>query len=176
LVTLSPPTQLPRGLPQVGWQLAIDHPAAPAELAGEGIALRRGPFRLEYYDDVAWAAPAPNMVQDLLIAAFVSSGRIIVVGPPSADINARYLLESELLAFQAEYWPKAAAPVVNVQMITRLVALPRRVVVGSAEPRDRVRARGARVDDVLAAFDQALGKVLDDIVVSTLTAGAASIG
>jgi cholesterol transport system auxiliary component len=173
LERLSPPSRLPSGLPRVGWQLAVDQPAAPAQLAGDGIAVRRSPYSVDYYDNVVWAETAPGMVQDLLIAAFARSGRITAVGPPSADVSANFLLETELTTFQAAYWPKAAAPMVEVRMTARLLALPTRQVVGTAQPHDSVRASSGRLDNVLAAFDEALGRVLDDVVGFTLTAPSA---
>jgi cholesterol transport system auxiliary component len=169
LETLSPPIHLPDGLPRAGWQLAIGLPDAPPQFAGAGIALSREPFAIEYYDGVAWAEDMPGMIQDLLVAAFTRSGEIIGVGAESASFAADFLLETELSEFQAEYWPRSAAPVVDLRMTARLLAMPARRVVGAIMPHAAARARSGKLDDVLAACNEALGRVLSEIVVFALT-------
>jgi cholesterol transport system auxiliary component len=168
--TLSPPIRLPDGLPKAGWQLAIGLPTTPAQLAGPGIALSRDPFAIEYYDGVAWAEDLPRMIQDLLVAAFTHSGKIMAVETESADFAADFLLETELDEFEAAYWPGGAAPVVNLRIAARLLAMPARQVIGAALPHDAVRARSGKFDDVLAAFNDSLGRVLSKVVVFALTA------
>jgi cholesterol transport system auxiliary component len=115
------------------------------------------------------------MIQDLLVAAFVRSGKIMAVGAQSADLAADYLLETELSEFQAKYWPKSAAPMVDVRMIARVLAMPEHRVVGAAVTQGAVRAHSGKLDDVLDAFNEALGRVLSKVVAFALTAPGARL-
>jgi len=168
--TLSPQIRLPDGLPKVGWQLAVATPTTPAQLAGSGIALSRRPFSIEYYDGVAWAEDLPDMHQEQIVAAFTRSGKIIGVGPDSADFIPDFLLETKLSLFQASFRPKSAAPDVNLRMTARLFAMPARRAVGVETLHESERAASGRIEDVIAAFNDAAGRLLSKLVVFALTA------
>ena len=177
LLAPTPPSHLYRlstggrrlpGLPRVAAQLLIDQPQAPAGLDTSRIALSRSPLSLDYYADSQWTDRVPDLVQDLLVAAFENSGAIAVTDRTAAGVRGDFTLATEIRHFEAVYDTAAGPPLVRVTLIARLVSVPRRAIVAQARFERRVRAAGAAVPEVVGAFDAATDAVLRDIVAWTL--------
>jgi cholesterol transport system auxiliary component len=174
LYTLTPKTTYPPGLPSVNWQLVVELPTAAAGIDSSRIALSHDPFTLEYYAKAAWTDNAPGMVQTLLIESFERTGKIVAVGPESAGLRPDYILKTDLREFQANYRGGDPVPTVTVRASAKLVAMPQRRIVRAIDAEKSVKATGSTFEDVLNAFDDALGHVLREIVVYTLTTPASS--
>lgn len=168
LYTLTPKSTFPDDLPQVPWQLAVERPTAPAGLSSARIVVTRNPLTLDYYSGAAWVDDAPNMVQRLLIESFENSNRIVGVGRDGVSLRSDFTLKVELREFQAEYFDNAEIPTINVRVNAKLVQMPQRIIIASADfPLKRVAASN-RMSDIVMTFDAVLGRVLRDIVVWTL--------
>ena len=59
----------------------------------------------------------------------------------------------------------------HVGLNAKLVKMPERVIIGSEKFDSVVEAEADRLDDIVAAFDTALGKVLKRLVEWTLITG-----
>ena len=173
LYTLTPKSTFSEGLPAVEWQLLVEPPAAAAGLDSLRIALQSTPFKLDYFADVAWTDRAPKMVQTLIVESFENSERIVSVGRESIGLRANYVLKTELREFQAEYVEHglSAPPNVRVRMNAKLVQIPRRTIIAGNNFEASTAAAGNRLDDIVLAFDDALGKVLRRLVEWTLVNG-----
>ena len=172
LYTLTPKTTYPPDLPKVDWQLVVELPTAAAGIDSSRIPLSHNPFTLEYYANAAWTDNAPGMIQSLLVESFERTGKIVAVGPESAGLRPDYILKTDLRAFQADYRGGDPVPTVVVRMSAKLVAMPQRKIVRAVNSEKKVRAAGSKFEDVLNAFDDAIGHVFRDIVVATLTTPA----
>ena len=172
LYTLTPKTTYAEQLPQANWQLVVDPPNAAAALDTARVALARSPYTIEYYAGATWTDNAPAMIQTLLIESFESTGSIVAVGREAIGLRPDYILKTDLREFQAVYQEGDAVPTVWVRMNAKLVEMPDRRIIASETFEQRVKARGRRFPDVIDAFDQALGTVLKNIVVFTLTTPA----
>jgi cholesterol transport system auxiliary component len=170
LYTLTPKTSFPEDLPNVNWQLVVELPTAAAGIDSSRIALSHDAFTLDYYAKAAWTDNAPGMVQTLLIESFERTGKIVAVGPESAGLRPDYILKIDLREFQANYRAGDPIPSVTVRVSAKLVAMPQRRIVRAIDSDKQVKAAGSKFEDVLNAFDDALGHVLRNIVVFTLTA------
>ena len=173
LFRLSPKSTFPKGLPTVDWQLVIEQPLAPTGLATTRIALHRAAIELEYYARANWTDLAPAMVQTLVVESFENSDRIVAVGREALGLRADYVLKLELREFQSEY-TEGAIPTAHVRLNAKLVKMPQRMIVGSKSFEARVGASADRIEDIVAAFDDALGKALKNLVVWTLQTGEAA--
>lgn len=171
LYTLTPKTTFPDDLPSVSWQLVVETPTAPAGIDTTRIALQRSAYTLEYFADSGWTDRAPEMVQTLLVNSFESTNKIIGVGMESIGLKPDFLLKTDLREFQAVYNEGSEIPQVYVRMSCLLVRMPDRRIVSSLSPTQKIDAAGTGFTDIIDAFDNALGKVLRDIVVFTLTEG-----
>lgn len=171
LFVLTPKSTYPQDLPAVDWQLTVDVPIAQAGLNTQRIAVRRNPVSLEYWARANWIDTAPIMVQTLLVESFENSGRIVSVGRQSIALRPDYVLITELREFQAEYFDDGP-PQVRVRLNAKLVQMPERVIIGATTAERLARARVGRgrseLHAVVDAFDEALGKVLKQVVIWTL--------
>jgi cholesterol transport system auxiliary component len=169
LYTLTPKSTYGAGLPTVEWQLVVETPVAPAGINTNRIALSHSPITLDYFAGATWTDSAPAMVQTLLVESFENTGRIVAVGRESVGLRADYVLKIELREFQAEYASPEAPPIVHIRVISKLVRMPMREIVASHMTEQKAQAAANTLDAVVAAFDEALGPVLKEIVTWTLS-------
>lgn len=171
LFRLSPKSTFREDLPPVDWQLVLETPTADAGLNTTRVALQRSPFRLEYFARASWTDRAPLMVQTLMIESFENSEKIISIGRRGAlGLRADFVLETELREFQVEYFHDGP-PQARVGITTKMIEMPQRGIIASRSFTRSVPAQADRLDDVIVAFDEALGKVLRNLVEWTLAAG-----
>ncbi len=169
LFTVTPKSTFDSGLPTVRWQLIVETPSAAANINSGRIALQMTPTSSDYYAQSAWVDRAPLMVQTRAVESFENSKRIVGVGRDPVAVRANYILQTELREFQAEYF-HGGAPIVRVRVVSRLVRMPDRQIVGAAAFERCWRARADKIPEVVKAFDEALGSVLKRLVSWTLTA------
>ena len=170
LFVLSPKSTYDTSLPKVSWQLSVDVPIAEAGINTSRIVVRRSPIRLDYFESVNWSDIAPRMLQTLMIESFENSGRIVGIGRQNVALRSDYSLVSELREFQAETLA-GGPPRVRVRLNAKLIRLPQRVIVAGTNHESIVIASGDGIDNIVNAFDEALGKVLKKIVTWSLQAG-----
>lgn len=162
-------------LPNVQWQLLVETPIAPAGLNTTRIALLRTPTQLEYYAQSEWVDRVPILLQSLIIQSFENSNRIIAVGRDTLDLRADFILKIEIHNFQTEYF-HGGNPLAHVSFRARLVALPRRAIVTSANFEGKAEAKADRIGDIVLAFNSATDKALNPLVAWTLKSGEANRG
>jgi cholesterol transport system auxiliary component len=170
LFRLTPKSTFPDGQEAVDWQLVIETPLAPAGLDTTRIALQRASVELEYYARANWTDLAPAMIQTLVVESFENSGKIVAVGRESLGLRADFVLKLELREFQADY-SRGPVPDAHVRLNAKLVRMPQRTIVGSQSFEAKISANADRIEDIVAAFDEALGKALKDLVIWTLRTG-----
>ena len=170
LYRLTPKSTFDTDLPTVDWQLLVEPPVVQAGLNTTRIALQRVAIQLEYYARANWTDRAPAMVQTLILESFENSERIVAVGREALGLRADFVLKIELREFQAIY-ENGTAPGVRVVINAKLVQMPRRAIVASARFEHVAAAEADQLDQIVAAFDEALGKVLRDLVEWTLRSG-----
>lgn len=185
LYDLSPKSTFAKNMPRARWQLVVEPPIAAAGLSSARIALKRSLLRLEYYAQAAWTDTTPTMIQTLIIESFENSKKIVSVGRTSAGLRSDYVLQTSLREFQAEYSNKrltekamkksenknASGPAVRVSINAKLVKMPERTIIASRTFEHVVIADSNGMEEIVAAFDAALGKALKRIVQWTLVRG-----
>lgn len=185
LYDLSPKSTFAKNLPRVRWQLVVEPPIAAAGLSSARIALKRHLLRLEYYAQAAWTDTTPTMIQTLIIESFENSGKIVSVGRTSAGLRSDYVLQTSLREFQAEYSnigltkkamekaenKNAAGPTVRVSINAKLVKMPERTIIASRTFEHLAISSTNGMEEIVASFDDALGKALKRIVQWTLRQG-----
>lgn len=174
LYTLTPKTTYDVALPQVDWQLVVETPTATGGLNTTRIVLQRSAFSVDYYADAAWTENAPQMVQNLLVESFESTRGIVGVGREAIGLRPDFYLRTDLREFGATYDQDEGAPLVVVRINAKLVEMPERRIVAATTVERRERSPGTSFDEVMVAFDEALGSALKDIVTFTLVEGEKS--
>jgi cholesterol transport system auxiliary component len=170
LYRLTPKSTFSEDLPTVNWQLVVEAPVANAGLNTTRVSLRRSATQLEYFARSNWIDRAPLMVQTLMIESFENSGRIISVGREAVGLRADFVLKTELREFQADYH-ETNPPTILAGINAKLVMMPFRRIIGSQSFMHEIQAARDDMDDIVPAFDEALGKVLKRIVEWTLING-----
>ncbi len=175
LFRLTPKSTFGDALPTVAWQLVVEMPVAAASLNTTRVALQRQATEIEYYARANWVDRSPTMVQTLIIESFENSGKIVAVGRESIGLRSDFVLKTELREFQAEYFD-GPVPAARVQINAKLVKMPQRAIIGSVRI-DRVApAESDRLEAIVEAFDEALGKVLKNLVTWALETGQEAVG
>ena len=174
LYVLTPKSTFPESLPTVDWQLLIEVPVSASGLNTARIAARHSPIELNYIGAANWTDFAPRMVQTLLVESFENSGKIVAVGRQTNGLRSDFNLKTELREFQAEYAGTNRPPTVHVRMSARLIQQPRREIIASENFDAKVVASSTSIEDVILAFDNALGKVIRRTVEWSLEKGTAA--
>lgn len=170
LFRLTPKSTFGDDLFPVDWQLVVDQPYSAAAINSARIALMHNPIQIEYYARANWTDRAPDMVQGLIVESFENSGLISSVGRQSAGLRSNFVLLPEVREFQAEYL-QPGPPIAHVRINVKLIQMPDRVIVANESFDATSPAAADTVDDIVVAFDEALGKVLKNLVRWTLITG-----
>jgi cholesterol transport system auxiliary component len=175
LYRVTPASGYPANLPQRSVQLLIDQPLAPAGLDTSRIALSRSPVSIEYFADSEWADRLPLLVQTALLESFENSRAITPIGRESADLRADFVLNPEIRHFEAVYDSPNGTPEVWVTINVQLINPSSRAVVARSSFERRQRASANDMPAIISAFDKALGGVMTEIVIWTITNPVLSI-
>ncbi len=168
IYTLTPKTIFDSTLAAVDWQLIVQEPQAAGGINTTRIALSKNPIQIDYFASARWTERAPQMVQTLLVESFENSGKIVSVGRQAIGLRSDFNLLTDLREFQAEYFGGGPGPRVRVRLNAKIVKQPRRAIIASNTFEQVVETRGPEMSDIVAAFDEALGKVLKKTVEWTL--------
>jgi cholesterol transport system auxiliary component len=172
LYRVTPKSTYPPNLPHPSVQLLIDLPLSPAGLDTARIALTRSAVSIDYFADAEWTDRVPLLVQTALVQSFENSRTITAIDRESVGLRADFILKPEIRHFEAVYDSANGPPEVWVEINVRLVNPSDREVVAQTSEEQRRRASANDVPSIIMAFDDALGTVMKDIVVWTVTSPA----
>ena len=175
LYRVTPKSTYPVNLPHRPVQILVDVPLAPAGLDSSRIALSRSAVSIDYFADSEWTDRAPLLVQTALVESFENSGTINAIDRESVGLRADFILKTEIRHFEAVYDSPNGPPDVWAAINVRLVNPSNRDIVAQSSFERRQQASANDVPNVIAAFDEALGGVMKDIVVWTVTNPALSV-
>jgi cholesterol transport system auxiliary component len=168
LYRVTPKSTYPANLPHPAGQLLVDVPLAPAGLDTERVALSRSAVSIDYFAGSEWIDRVPLMIQTALLDSFENSKAITAIDRESVGLRADLILKTEIRHFEALYDSPDGAPNVWVAINARLVDPSGREVVAHAAFERRKQAQGSDIAQIVLAFDEALGGVMEDIVLWTV--------
>lgn len=160
--------------PAVDWQLTIVPTLAPRVVDSPRISVRRTPSELQVYAGSVWAQPSSELVELALLRTFEASGRIPAVATSGAGIRADYKLVLDLRRFESDYAGRDI-PQATIELGARLLHNHDQRVVASRTFLQTVPATGTAVENVVAAFEQALAALGHDVAGWTLVSGEADM-
>ena len=167
---LTPKSTFSDQLPKVDWSLGISLPRGDRSIDTDRIVRLTGGIELEPYANVTWANRPTPMIQTLILQSFQNSGAIDLVVDDRSDVRPDMVLRTGLREFQAEQ-NDAGPPAIRVALDAKLLEMPKRKVLGVEVFDHSVEAAGNNIEAIVAAFDQALGKALKEVVEWTLMTG-----
>jgi cholesterol transport system auxiliary component len=175
LYRVTPKSTYPANLPHRPVQILVDVPLAPAGLDSSRIALSRSAISIDYFADSEWTDRAPLLVQTALVESFEDSNTINAIDRESVGLRADFVLKTEIRHFEAVYDSPNGPPDVWTAINVRLVNPSNRDIVAQRSFEQRQRASANDIPSIIAAFDEALGGVMKDIVVWTVTNPALAV-
>ena len=156
-------------------------PAQGEMVAGGGRADRRADaghqpilvltngINVDYVALAFWIDRAPAMVQTLIVQSFRNAGRLVQVGTNRDRVRPQFQLVSDLRAFQLN---RGNGPdMVRVVLQAQLLRMPERDTVGRESFAADRPPIGTGIDAVVEAFDEALGRVMKELVAWTIKTG-----
>jgi len=171
-VRLSAADDFPPNLPSVAWTLQVQEPDTTLALNTAKMTFVKVNGDINYLSTGEWSSRAPEMVMELLVESFKNTGKMLSVGDRRARIRPDFELESNLGAFQIEETAEDAG-VVRVALEGRLIEKPRRTVLTTFAYDAEFEVQPLKLDAIVAAFDDSLQDVMEQVVEWTLRTGAA---
>lgn len=158
-VAASPPAATPAG------SILVQRPEPGPGLDSWNIALLRSDRRFDFYAASHWAAPAPDVVENAIIAALRAGGGFASVLDDSSPFAPRYNLRCGLRRFEADYTGNSGskAPTVFVSLDCTVGRHRDRELLGSFVAEGSAAAAEDRLNAVVAAFEAAAAKAVAEL-------------
>ena len=168
-VYILPRTAVANTAPPLPWQLRVDTPEATGMLAGSGIVVMPEPGKVTIYKGAQWNDPAPVLLRERLVDAFLATHRLPAVTSDADSLSADFVLSGDLRAFQSEY--RNGAPVVVIRFNAQLRRGGSRQVLAARSFEITASPAGVAVPEVVQAFGQACNQLSAQVVEWTLAQG-----
>ena len=135
--------------------VVVQRPEAGPGLDSDRIALLRSDQRFDFFAASRWAAPAPDLMESVMIDALRASGSFSAVFDDTAPFAPRYSLRCALRRFEADYTTGGRAPTVHVALDCTLGRRRDRELLASFTAQGSSVASEDRLNAVVAAFEAA---------------------
>lgn len=157
------------GMTQAG-SLRVERPEAGPGLDTDRIMLLRSGRRFDFYAASRWAAPGPALLENVVVDALRETGAFTAVFDDTSPYAPRYSLRCGLKRFEADYTSGGGAPTVHVTLDCTLGRHRDRELLADFIAEASVVASEDRLNAVVAAFEAATAKAVDELQKSTLDA------
>lgn len=148
-------------------------PESSRVLDSERLFIAQPDGRLSAWQGVRWADPAPVLLRDRIVEAFMRDGRSTSVITDSTPMSADMELRSTLRAFQLEY--RGTEAIAAVRLDVQLVDPAKRTAIASRRF-EAIQATGSKREaDVVSAFGVATDILAGQIVEWAVQVGAARL-
>jgi ABC-type uncharacterized transport system auxiliary subunit len=139
--------------------LRVVRPAAGPGLESSHIVLLEPDRRMSFYMASRWAAPLPDLVEELAVETLRSSAAWAVVQASESGFPADYLLQIRIRSFGADY-TNSAAPDVRVAFDCTIGRRSGREIIATFSAEGSSRAAANKLGDVVTAFEEATNTAL----------------
>lgn len=148
----------------------VQRPETSPGLNTDLIALLRTDRRFDYYSATRWAAPLPDVAENVIVDALRGTGAFSAVMDDRSPFAPHYNLRVTLRRFEADYTAGDAAPTVHVVLDCTLGRHRDRKLMGSFTAQGTVRASEDRITAVVAAFEAATAAAMAELTQATTSA------
>jgi ABC-type uncharacterized transport system auxiliary subunit len=157
-----PAAAAPESVGTAGSVLLLRPEAGPG-LESERIALLRSDHRFDFYAASRWAAPAPDIIEGVMVDAMRATGAFSAVFDDAAPYAPRYILRCALRRFEADYTAGSRAPTIFVALDCTLGRHRDRGLLASFTAQGSAVAAEDRLDEVVAAFHTATATAMNEL-------------
>jgi cholesterol transport system auxiliary component len=148
----------------------VQRPDAGPGLNTDRIALVRSDRRFDVYAASRWAAPAPDLIESVIVEALRGTGNYQAVFDDAAPFAPQYYLRVTLRRFEADYASDGGgggAPMVHVVLDCTLGRNRDRQLLASFTAQGSARAEADRLASVVAAFESATAAAVAELLRAT---------
>lgn len=149
------PPRTPAAGPANPGSLLVQRPEAGPGLASEHIALLRSGQRFDFYAAARWAAPAPELMESVIVEQLRGSGLLAAVFDDSSPYAPTYNLRCQLRRFESDYTSGGGDPTVHVALDCTLGRHRDRKLLASFSAQGSAPASDDRLGEVIEAFEAA---------------------
>lgn len=165
LYLLTPKSTFSSSLPNLRQQIVVEEPTATAAVDTDRIAVQPSPLEVQYLPGARWVDRAPLIVQALLIESYENSHKVAAVGRSAVGLRADYIIVTDLREFQARISGEGDGPLeVQVTLNIKVIDAYLDRIVASSSFAETAVAADDEVDNIVGAFDEALGDAMRDAV------------
>jgi ABC-type uncharacterized transport system auxiliary subunit len=143
---------------RVAATLVVARPRAGPGLESDRIVVTLPDRRIDVYAGSRWSAPLPDLVESLLLDGLRSSGGWEAVVSERSEFPGRYLLQTEIREFAADYASGRGPPTVRVTLHGEFGSRAGQRFGASVAGHAEVTAGADRQREVVAAFEAAYGQ------------------
>lgn len=174
VLRLPPPVTAANAAPATArGSVLVQRPEAGPGLDSDRIALLRSDRRFDFYSASRWAAPAPDVVESVIIDALRGADIFSAVLDDASPFAPRYDLRCTMRRFESDYTSGAAAPTVQVALDCTLGRHRDRALLASFTALGSAPAAEDRLNSVVAAFEAATAAAVAELTrVSAATVAA----
>lgn len=160
---LRAPSEGPVARRSLARDLVVELPEAGPALDIDRILIRPNPLQAQYLPRVRWTAPAPVMLQTLMVRRFEDANAFRFVGRRPLASTGDFALVSELTDFQAELREGVAGALVRVRLTARLVREQDAAVLASRSFQVVLEAESLETLALLGVFNAATETLLVEL-------------
>lgn len=156
--------------PPVDWQLVVLRPTTNAFLDKDLIGVQDKTSTANYVKGAMWPNELPEMVQNLLLDAFISTKKFRGVGSSTAALIPQYAIAIDIDHFGLLVGEgMTEAPIVTVDFHAQLLDYNTRCVVDNEQFKASRRAKSAEVTSVIDTFNDILNELFHALASWVLT-------
>jgi len=151
-----------------GGSVLLQRPQAGPGLDSDRIALLRSDQRFDFYAASRWAAPAPDLIESVMLDALRATGAFSAVFDDAAPYAPVYNLRCGLRRFESDYTAERGgaggrAPTVHVALDCTLGRRRDRELLATFTAQGSSVAGEDRLNEVVAAFEAATATAMKEL-------------
>jgi cholesterol transport system auxiliary component len=158
-----PAPTAPAAAAQPAGSLRVQRPEAGPGLESDRIALLRTDRRFDFYSASRWAAPAPDIVESVIVDHLRGTGMFAAVFDDSAPYLPHYILRCGLSRFESDYTLGGGTPTAQVSLDCTFGRHRDRTLLANFTARGSSRASDDRLAAVVAAFETATATAISEL-------------
>lgn len=147
--------------------LQVLEPSTSPGLDSVRIPVMKGEQQLDYYSGVKWAAPAPVMMQSVLVNSFEKSGVFTSVSTESEVVHNDLQLTTDIRDFQVTDTQKGH---IQIRLVSKLVNMDSRKVLATIPVEKSLTPKAYKMEEIVAAFNSAASEAAGEIVAASIAA------
>ncbi len=141
-------------------QILVTRPAADAATGTDRIMALMNGFEIKALDSAKWVDPVPQIIQRQVVDSLESTRRFAAVDWEASNLDAKFRLATDLRRFYLRYDSPGKAPTADVLMVFALINPDTGAILARRLARVEEQCGGNSLKDFVAAFSEAMTKVL----------------